>query len=345
MTSRLARSPTPVHHKVNAVRGNVLFDRGPAVRDRHVLAMAIALILGRAVHAQSVDEPQANTSSHVLSTSLPEIVVTAQHRTQTTQDIPFNITALSGDQITNDGIAGVNGLTQAVAGLFTVDQGPATRGQTNNLTLRGLRTDDPTVSNQPVSTVATVSTYFGETPIFFPILLKDIERVEVLRGPQGTLYGSGAVGGTIRFVPTPPDFTKVSGYINLGGSFTDHSGQPNGSFDGAVNLPLADHLALRVVAAEEHLGGFINDVNLIVLNQGIPVPRVPGDITSGPEIQPVQKDTNSSDQSLVRAALRWAPIGRVNFEIDYVRQRTGTADEQFSNPTYPGGVVDFSSGT
>ncbi len=201
--------------------------------------------------------------------AIPEIVVTAQRRSESIQDVPYNITVVAPDQIAASGATSLNDLTRVVPGLVTVDTGEGARGRTDNLTLRGLRTDSPgggqTVIEVPGQSVSPVSTYFGETPVFFPMPVYDIERVEVLRGPQGTLYGSGSQAGTIRFVPTPPQFDKLSGEVQATVSDTEHGsgfGNLNKDVQGFLNLPLADHLALRLVGGREHDGGFINNVDL-----------------------------------------------------------------------------------
>ena len=113
---------------------------------------------------------------------------------------------------------------------MNVDEGPADRAGNNNFILRGLRTDSPGggvagAINHNL-TASPVSTYFGDTPVFFQMPLDDLERVEVLRGPQGTLYGSGAEAGTIRFIPKRPEFDKFSGEMSADGSYTP-AGNPD----------------------------------------------------------------------------------------------------------------------
>jgi iron complex outermembrane receptor protein len=300
-----------------------------------------------------VSAPCAFAQSTTASTqpadmgSLSEIVVTAQRRNQTVQDIPYNISVVGGDDIANSGAINLNDLSRIVNGLITVDQGPAARSFQNDLTLRGLRTDAPgggaSAQYLPNQTVNSVSTYFGETPIFFPMVLADIERVEVLRGPQGTLYGSGAEAGTIRVIPHRPDLTSFAAEVSATGSYTEFANAPNDNVHAMVNIPIADTLALRLVAGQEHLAGFINAVNLWELDShGVPIPSIPGNLSSGPVIGPKQKGVNSSNQSFGRAALRWKPADRVDVQFDYLHQRTTQADPQVSTPFWPGGCVDIS---
>ena len=329
---------------------------GQSASVRRSLAASISLILAGVptVHAQQAQNPQGAAAVSKPDNTLDEVVVTAQRRTQSVQDIPYNISVVGADELTRTGTTGLNELAHIVPGLTFVDAGPAARGNTNDLTLRGLRTDGPggagnNGTDVPAQTVNSVSTYFGETPVFFPIALHDIERVEVLRGPQGTLYGSGAQAGTIRFIPKRPTFDAFDGEVSASGGFTQQAhGNVNGSVDAVLNIPLSKQLAVRVGAGEERLAGFINQVALWQ-RQGsgfyaTSTLSVPTDPTSGPVLAPIRKGTNSSDQWYARAALRWQPTDAWDVQLDYLHQHTRVDDVQTSNPTYPGCVVDLSIG-
>lgn len=311
------------------------------------ITAGLALAGGGAVHAQ-----QANPTNETLAGVLQEVMVTAQRRSQSTQDIPYNITAINANQIARSGSIGVNDLAGLVPGLTTVDTGAATRGGTNNLTLRGLRTDSPggagTGSDQAGATVSSVSTYFGETPVFFPISLKDLDRVEVLRGPQGTLYGQGAQAGTIRFIPKHPDFDRFSGEVNVSGSVTDHARDLNGDIDAVFNVPITDRLAIRLVGGYDKQAGFINQTGLVARTGPGPLAPAqlanPADPFSGPAIAPVRRGTNDSTQWFARAALRWKPTDVLDLEVSYLHEDTHTDDTQTSNPQWQGGAVSVLDG-
>lgn len=316
----------------------------PTERRRPAVAGAVSLILAASAHAQSVSTAQSGGGTEPLE----EITVTAQRRAQSVQDIPYNISVVSGDNLGGPALSTASDLSKIVPGLLAVDSGPAARGNINSFALRGLRTDNPGSLDLPSQTVSPVSTYFGETPIFVPLVLRDLDHVEVLRGPQGTLYGSGAEAGTIRFMPNRPKFGDFSADIATSLGKTENSGSYNNRVDGVVNVPLADQLALRLVGGEEHLAGFIRDVGLAV-RQGSgllapPAPRVAGDPTSGFVIAPALRDANSSDQSYARAALRWDPADRIDFELTYLHQKTHADDGQYSNPNWPGGQQNLASG-
>ncbi len=319
------------------------------------IAASIGLILAaaQAAHAQQPPAQQPQTAA-ARSDALEEVVVTAQRRAQSVQDIPYNISVVGTDELVRTGTTGINQLAHIVPGLTSVDAGPAARGNTNELTLRGLRTDGPggagnNGTDVPAQSVNSVSTYFGETPVYFPIALHDIERVEVLRGPQGTLYGSGAQAGTIRFIPKRPGFDAFGGEITASGGFTaGANGKGNGSVDGVLNMPLSPRLALRLIAGDERLAGFINQVALWQrdgADRYAPATRSdPNDLYSGPVLDPVRKGTNNSDQLYARAALRWQPADAWDLQLDYFHQHTKVDDVQTSNPTYPGCVVNLAIG-
>lgn len=289
-----------------------------AARRQLTIASAVSFILGvSAAHAQ---QGSANApASGAPEGALEEITVTAQRRTQTVQDIPYNISVVPGDQLGNGAIDNASDLAKIVPGLLTVDTGPAARGNVNSFALRGIRTDNPGSTDFPGQTQSPVSTYFGETPIFVPLVMRDLDHVEVLRGPQGTLYGSGAEAGTIRFIPNRPKFDELTADISVSSGKTQNSGSLNNRVDAVLNLPIASQLALRVVAGEEHLAGFIDDVGLAV-RQGPgflapPVPRVAGDPTSGFAIAAPLRDANPSEQTYGRGELRWDPTQGVDLEL------------------------------
>jgi iron complex outermembrane recepter protein len=314
------------------------------------------LLLGSMVaYGQSATAPASPTASPAPVSELKEIVVTAQRRKQTVQDVPYNISVIDPRQIEQSGATTLNDLTRDVPGLVTVDTGPGSRGGMNNLTLRGLRTDSPgggqSVAEIPGESVSPVSTYFGETPVFFAMPLYDVQRVEVLRGPQGTLYGSGSQAGTIRIIPNPPEFDHFSGEVEGTASDTDHASSSidnlNRDIEGYLNIPLASHLALRIDGGREHDGGFINNVDLFEREGpglvATPTPSVPGVLTSGPVIAPEQKDTNTTDQWFARGALRWQPTNAVELQLNYVHQFIRSANGQYSDPGYPGGVLNLTT--
>ncbi|MBT2186035.1 TonB-dependent receptor [Sphingobium nicotianae] len=293
--------------------------------------------------APAADAPEEQASSEGAPGG--DIVVTAQRRAQSVLSVPYNISAVDGDTLRRSGSLSLNDLARAVPGVVTVDGGLGSRGNKNNMTLRGLRTDavEPG-GGQGGAGLATsqVATYFGETQFTFPLMLADIERVEVLRGPQGTLYGASSQAGTIRFVPNRPKFDAFSGYVNVGGSLTEHSSDPSFNLEGALNLPMAPNLALRVVGGYVRAGGFIDAVNHIEVAGDpfttAPTRRIPSDPRSGVILKPVERDTNRADQWMARGELRYQPVDALDIQLNYLHQETTARDQQVSQPDYPGGT-------
>lgn len=187
---------------------------------------------------------------------LEEVLVTATKREASVQDLPFSINAMSEKDIQRTGSTNMEELSRNVAGLTIQNLGP---GQ-SQVAIRGVSAgqvvrDQPGVKEQ-------VGVYLDETVIsvslFTPDLdLYDLNRVETLRGPQGTLFGSGSVGGTIRMITNQPTFDGISGSFEAN-LHTVTDGEEGGHIKGAVNLPLGDNVALRAVGYTTEYAGYID---------------------------------------------------------------------------------------
>jgi len=215
---------------------------------------------------------------------LEEVVVTATKRDATVQDLPFSINAQSQADIRRSGATNLEELSRNIAGLTIQNLGPgqsqvAVRGVSAGQIVR----DQPGVKEQ-------VGVYLDESVIslslFTPDLdLYDLNRVETLRGPQGTLFGSGSIGGTIRYITEQPDTEAfyASAEVDVN-TVTD--GEEGGHVKGAVNLPLSDTLALRAVGYSTAYAGYIDALG---------------------ENGSKKDDVNSGDRTGGRVALRWEP--------------------------------------
>lgn len=186
------------------------------------------------------------------------IIVTATKRDSTIQDVPFSINAQTEADIQRSGAVTLEDLSRNVAGLIIQNLGP---GQ-SQVSVRGVSAgqvvrDQPGVKEQ-------VGVYLDESVIslslFTPDLdLFDLNRVETLRGPQGTLFGSGSVGGTIRYITNQPELGTLGGSVEANFNLVD--GDDLGYHaKGALNVPLGDNAAARVVGYYTQYGGFINAV-------------------------------------------------------------------------------------
>ena len=169
-----------------------------------LLMTAVLASVSSAAFAQS----QADADD-AAARALEEIVVTASRRSQTLQDVPYNISAVSGDALQRANVADLSRLSSMVPGIAYTDQGDRGAGLTNNIIVRGLETGGAGDLGIGSSNADTVATYINETPMYANISIKDVQRVEFLRGPQGTLYGSGALGGALR----GPDLLRVDDVV------------------------------------------------------------------------------------------------------------------------------------
>ena len=253
--------------------------------------------------------------------ALQEVVVTATRRALSAQDVPISITAVSGAALDQAGIQDISGLARSMAGVNVTDKGPFGGVNGSSLIIRGLNsegTGGQVALASPV--VPPVATYVDDTPLFVNLRLTDLDHVEVLRGPQGTLYGSGSLGGTIRFVQNAPDPSGFDSKAEVGMSKTAHTHAVNDDFSGMVNLPLSDTFAVRLNGSYTDDAGFINQPNLYVLNSaGAPISAQPGNVFSPPVIYG-QKGVNSYEYRTARVAALWKPSDEFKAQLSYFYQ-------------------------
>ena len=233
--------------------------------------------------------------------TIGEIVVTATKRESTVQNVPFSIAAVTDEKIRESGTTNVVDLARNVVGLAIADLGPgqsqvAIRGISSGQVIR----DQPGVKEQ-------VGVYLDESPIsvalFTPDLdLYDLNRFEVLRGPQGTLFGAGSTSGTMRYITNQPNPASFEASVEA--SFSSVSeGDTGGSIKGMVNLPLGETAAARFV-------GFYN--------------RMPGFIDARGPTGAVEKDVNTGDRTGGRLAVLFAPTDSFKITPRIVYQKLKT---------------------
>ena len=217
-----------------------------------ILSAAAALAPLAPVRAADADETQ----------NLGTIVVTAQKREQTELEVPASVTALSTGALTSGGLYRLEDFAAQVPGLSLTSLKPGE----NQVTIRGITTglsqSAPAtgiyIDEAPIGSVNAYTVGSQLVPDIDPAALS---RVEVLKGPQGTLYGAGAMGGMLRYVTAGPDYQNVTGSFTLGGNTVDHGG--NGALGRAyLNLPLGNNsMALQLSGFDRDEAGFIDDLN------------------------------------------------------------------------------------
>ena len=227
-------------------------DKGYRMQRRH-LTQAIAWALAGASVAAVAAEP---------ADSLGEIVVTAQRRSENIQDVPISIQALTGQSLAQLNITTFDDYIKFLPNVTSASSGP---GQ-NEVFMRGLSAGSQASQGSAATGLwPNVAIYLDNQSGQMPnrnldVYAADLNRIEVLEGPQGTLFGSGAEAGVIRYITNEPKLNKVEGSFKAGYGVTAH-GDPNSDMQGVLNLPLiTDRMAIRAVVYNDHRGGYIDNV-------------------------------------------------------------------------------------
>ena len=276
------------------------------------LAAAALLYAPTGAQAQTVTDTAAPMK-------LEEIVVTATKREESSEKVPISVQAYTQDRLDKDDVKQFSDIARLTPGV-TFDLKAGGNGNGNNVAIRGISSG---------TGAATVGVYIDETPVqVFPDSLSstnpypkvfDLERVEILRGPQGTLFGAGSEGGTIRFITPDPSLTKYSSYVRSDLS-TTQGGDPSYEFGAAGGGPIVDDvLGFRVSAWYRRDGGYVD--HILWSDQRL-----------------VGRNANWDDSKVVRAALKWQPASGLNVTASVFYQATHQNDsptywEYYSNPS------------
>jgi iron complex outermembrane recepter protein len=267
---------------------------------RHLLNPLVtglaAALFGSAAYA---DAPQSRDD-----TMLETVLVTAQKVSEDVRKVPESISVISADQIDARHLGEMADLTRSIPNLsFSTQGGPGNQ----NIELRGISSaaGSSTVSvylDDVSMTTRNLDTQGQAEPAFF-----DVQRVEVLRGPQGTLYGASSMGGTIRYISNPVNLTTVSGTVYSDVSGTKHGGV-NYTERGVLNVPLVDdELGIRLGISTTHDSGYI-------------------DHYSPDTGQLLQRGVNGDNQTSARATMDWRPIEGLSIKPSVFYQYTRTDD-------------------
>ncbi len=242
-----------------------------------------------------------------------EIIVTATRRAGTVQDVPINIAATSGAQIEEQGFKNISDVLAYVPGINVVDRGGR---MGNRIIVRGLNANPLGQGGSNGNTGGTVASYLGEIPLQIDLKLNDLERVETLLGPQGTLYGAGTLGGAIRYIPNKPDFegtmfeVRGEAYLIAEGDGVSHDTGMT------INVPFSETFAIRGSIDYAIDKGYI-DYNHVVANPGVSDPNAP--LSDSANFSPV-KDANGQDSISGRIAARWQPVDAFDATLTYYFQ-------------------------
>jgi outer membrane receptor protein involved in Fe transport len=244
------------------------------------ISYAIAAILGGASFAASAAEP-ATDSTSAGTDALAEITVTAQRRSQNMQDVPISMQALTAETLQQLNVATFDDYIKFLPNVTTANNGP---GQ-NEVFMRGLSAgSQPSQGSGSTGLFPNVAIYLDNQSGQLPnrnldVYAADLNRIEVLEGPQGTLFGAGAEAGVIRYITNEPKLDVTEGNVKAGYGVTAH-GDPNTDVTAVLNLPLiADTMAVRAVVYDDQRGGYIDnvpatftrkDTDIGIVNAGFP---------------------------------------------------------------------------
>lgn len=270
-------------------------------------------------------DANAQSSPSAEATSLAPIVITATKRRTTVQTTPISITALTGAAMAARGLTSLDSVVTAVPGLAVRASGSP---GDDEFEIRGL--------NSQGGNTSMVGLYLGSIPLSAPATSEfgkividpntyDLNRVEVLRGPQGTLYGSSSMGGTIRLIPNRPRLSRFQASGEQVLSDTTDGGNLNHQENGMVNIPLGDTAAVRIVGSFTRDSGWIKRLVIqdgaAAVDSGV-YPNVsrPGNFYTAP-LQQSSSGVNTDNVDQVRAGLLWKPLSNLTIYPMLMYQR------------------------
>lgn len=287
-----------------------------------LLASAVSAILFNSHHLAAA---QSTTQAEK---AIETIQITATRRAGSVQEAPLNITALDGDVIKDQNIGDLEDVARWVPGLTISDQGGR---EGSPIIVRGLNTN----TSDRISDGGTVATYVGEIPLNIDLRLTDVDRVEVLIGPQGTLYGAGTLGGAIRYLLKQPQLDITEGQVTGDVFSLNESDGTGGEFGLVFNTPLIDDvLAIRASVNYYTNPGYI-DYNFVVQNPGVSNPNP--DFTNPQDVSANLRsvsDVNDEKITTGRVSLRWQASEVIDATLNYFYQKQengGNSTSQYNS--------------
>ena len=230
--------------------------------NRFLQGVSVIALSGLTAFSAAAQQAPANTAPEKREARrLKAVTVTATKRTESAQSIPVTVTALGEQELDQLGVQNFNDYLVQMPGVTSGGTGP---GQ-NTIYIRGLASTTPNLTTAGVAGLApNVALYLDEQPVSQPgrnldVYAADMERVEVLSGPQGTLFGASSQAGTVRLITNKPSLAGFDAGFKASTSFTE-SGEMSNSAEAMINIPLTDKFAVRGVVYSDHAGGYIDNV-------------------------------------------------------------------------------------
>lgn len=320
---------------------------------RTALSAAVAAALsGMSGSAHSQDPQQARRG-------IEEITVTATKVEESLQDVPIAVTAMTGKEIEELGIANFSDYVLQLPTVTAGGSGPAQ----NTIYIRGVASTTPNLTVAGVAGLApNVAFYLDEQPLAQPgrnldVYTADLARIEVLSGPQGTLFGSSSQAGNVRLITNKPDFDDLYGSVRIGAS-TISGGGESGNLEVMLNLPVSDSFALRGVFYTDSRGGWIDNVagtrdasssarfrpEGTVRANGVPVSAVRAGFQSTADLSGVtfleadnsalaEEDFNETTYTGGRISARWDVNDRLRLDLQHTQQDLEADGVFFADPS------------
>ncbi|HJS91549.1 MAG TPA: TonB-dependent receptor [Steroidobacteraceae bacterium] len=306
-------------------------------------AVCLALY-GHSGAARAADAAPASTAdpaSDAVPQTLQEITVTATRRSQTAESVPYSLTVVTPQQLSNAGVTDIASLANEVPGLSMFDYGSRLAGATVPI-IRGINATGEPIRGFRSFEESPVGVYVENSPVDGYIQLIDLSRIEVLRGPQGTLYGAGSLGGALRLIPNDPKLHTVSGEVEMGSDRIAHSSGTGYTLDGVLNLPIASTMAFRVAAKYDYQPGWINVYGLLKRSNpgisGIPELANPADPVGSSAIYSGRADWNWQKTFTGRASLLWQPVDAFKAVLAVLHTSLRGDGGPQVNPDFAGGA-------
>lgn len=313
-----------------------------ARQDKMSKSVYLCSVASMAIAGLFTSQAAAQTTGEVAESD-DVIIVTANRRSQDVTKIPYNIAVIGGEQIASSGASNLEDLSQQIPNLVVTSHGNQNLGAQRQV-MRGLSASPSDRLAQALEQ-NSVSTYLDNSPYanFFPI--KDVSRVEVLRGPQGTLYGAGSLGGAVRLISNEPELEKFTGSLGASIGLLSKSEDQDLSANAVVNIPIGQTLAARFSVSHERNAGYIDEVGLFVTEggnpRGKPVLANPSAPVTSSALRQNKVDVNWDEATYWRAGLKWQPGPEFKAIIAYNRVDSKGFAPNADIPEYAGGTDPF----
>lgn len=288
----------------------------PAVPVRRPTLIALAATATLAALSAQAQTPPAEEAEKKKPQQLETVVVSATKREAAAHKVPINVTAISEQQLRD---AGITDLKSLIANSPAIEAPPNSARFVDSVTVRGLNISSASANNIEWFSRSTLAYYLDDAPLpNIGLRIKDVARVETLLGPQGTLYGGGALGGVVRYVTNKPQFERLQGRLSSAFFQVKDGGLSNDS-DAMLNAPLGENLALRVSVSRLDDKGYTDRYaatpSYLASSPWTPKPNAG---------QALYKDDDWHRVDSGRAALRWRVSPTLELQLSHAEQ-SGTA--------------------